>query len=135
MRQHWLHKISGVRIVIKTPILTDNPGEGRVEEVRVLVNARLTLRISLIREKLQIIVVLLFAKIIQSLEPVHVQVEIVPRQVQITTSRRRVALEFVMRSGKTLRLTKKTKRRHSAVRPTDGETHEISTGHSRVCTV
>jgi len=79
MRRHWLHKISDVRIVSLAPILTDNPGEGRVEEVRVLVNARLALRISLIREKLQIIVVLPLAKIIQSLEPVHVQVEIVPR--------------------------------------------------------
>jgi hypothetical protein len=78
------------------PILTDDAGEGCVEEVWVLMDACLALRISLIRKKLQVIVVLLFAKVIQSLEPVHVQVVVVSGQVQIATSGRRIALELVV---------------------------------------
>lgn len=78
------------------PILTDNAGERCVEEVWIFVNARLALRISLIAEKLQVVVVLLFAKVIQGLEPLHVQVEVVSGQVQIVASGRRVAFEFVV---------------------------------------
>ena len=78
------------------PILTDNAGERCIEEVWILVNARLALRISLIAEKLQVAVVLLFAKVIQGLEPLHVQVEVVSSQVQIAASGRRVTFEFVV---------------------------------------
>ena len=78
------------------PILTDNAGERCVEEVWIFVDARLALRISLIAEKLQVVVVLLFAKVIQGLEPLHVQVEIVSSQVQIAASGRRVTFEFVV---------------------------------------
>ena len=78
------------------PILTDNAGERCVEEVWIFVNARLALRISLIAEKLQVVVVLLFAKVIKGLEPLHVQVEIVSSQVQIAASGRRVTFEFVV---------------------------------------
>ena len=46
------------------PILTNNAGEGCVEEVWIFVNTRLALRISLIAEKLQVVVVLLLAKVI-----------------------------------------------------------------------
>jgi hypothetical protein len=77
-------------------ILTDNTREGCIEEVWVLLNACLALRISLIREKLHVIVVLLFAKVIQFLEPQHIQVEVVCSQIQIATSRRRVTLKFVV---------------------------------------
>jgi hypothetical protein len=77
-------------------ILTDNTREGCIEEVWVLLNACLALRISLIREKLHVIVVLLFAKVIQFLEPLHIQVEVVCSQIQIATSRRRVTLKFVV---------------------------------------
>jgi hypothetical protein len=77
-------------------VLTDNAGERRVEEVWVLVDARYALRISLIGEKLQVVVVLLFSQVIQGLEPVHVQVEIVASQVQIPTSRARVTFELVV---------------------------------------
>jgi hypothetical protein len=81
---------------VPMPILTDNAGERCIEEVWIFVNARLALRISLIAEKLQVVVVLLFAKVIQGLEPLHVQVEVVSGQVQIAASRRRVAFEFVV---------------------------------------
>jgi hypothetical protein len=111
------------------PILTDNAREGRVEKVRVLMDACHALRVSLIGEKLQVIVVLLFAKVIQSLEPVHIQVEVVAGQVQVATSGGGVTLELVMRSRETLRLTEKTERGNAAVRSTDGETDEVTTGH------
>jgi hypothetical protein len=62
-------------------ILTNDPREGRIDKVWVLVNARLALRVALIGEKLQVIVVLLFASIIQLLEPLHVQVEVVASQI------------------------------------------------------
>jgi hypothetical protein len=78
------------------PILTDDAGKRCVKEVWVFMNARLALRISLIAEKLQAVVVLLFAKVIQGLEPLHVQVEVVSGQVQIVASGRRVAFEFVV---------------------------------------
>lgn len=62
-------------------ILTNDSREGRIDKVWVLVNARLALRIASICEKLQVIVVLLFASIIQLLEPLHVQVKVVASQI------------------------------------------------------
>lgn len=62
-------------------ILTNDSREGRIDKVWVLVNARLALRIASICEKLQVIVVLLFASIIQLLEPLHVQVKVVTSQI------------------------------------------------------
>lgn len=67
--------------MLQMPILTNNSREWRVDKVWVLVNARLALRVALICEKLQVIVVLLFASIIQLLEPLHVQVEVVASQI------------------------------------------------------
>ena len=58
--------------------------------------AFLALRVSLVREKLQIVVVVLFAEIIQILEPLHIQVEIVSSQIQIATSWRRVTFKLVV---------------------------------------
>lgn len=45
-------------------VLTDDPGEGCINEVWVLVNARLALRVALISEKLKVIVIVLFASIV-----------------------------------------------------------------------
>ena len=67
-------------------VLTNDPGEGCIDEVWVLVDARLVSRVALISEKLKVVVVILFASIVQLLEIVHVQVEIVAGLVQIAAS-------------------------------------------------
>ena len=152
MRQCWLDEISDVQSGASLPILTDEAGEGCLDPVWVLMNACLARRISLIREKLQVIVVLLFAGVIQSLESANIQVVGIAREVEVISRGRRVALKLVclvgwtlqnwvndmridgltVRSGKTLRLTEKAERGDAAVRSTDGEAHEIATGDSRV---
>jgi len=68
------------------PTLTNDSRKGCIDKVWVLVNARLALCVALIGKKLQVIVVFLFASIIQLLESLHVQVEVVASEIQIAAS-------------------------------------------------
>jgi hypothetical protein len=99
MRQYWLDKISDVQNGVWLPILTDNAGEGCLEVVWVLMDACSALRISLIREKLQVVVVPLFAGIIQSLKSSNVQVVGIAREVEVISRGRGVALKLVCLVG------------------------------------
>jgi hypothetical protein len=62
-------------------LLTNDSREGCIDKVWVLMDARLTLSVALICEKLQVIVVFLFASIIQLLESLHIQVKVVASQI------------------------------------------------------
>ena len=67
--------------ILHIPLLTHDSREGCVDKVWVFVDARLALRVALIGKKLQVIVVFLFASIIQLLESLHVQVEVVASEI------------------------------------------------------
>lgn len=112
---------------------TDDAGERRVEEIRVLVNTRLELRVALVGEQLQVILILGLAEIVQILEATQHEIVIVAGDIQVASGRGSVALVFVVRTGDSLRLAEEVEGDGDAtVGPADGPAYEVAIDGSAV---